>query len=184
MAALDRGTTAPDFSLPTVDGKQFSLREALTHGPVVAAFFKISCPTCQYAFPFLQRIYEAHGNSRITIVGISQNEKKDTAAFMKQFGVTSPSCLMTPALTRSQTSMDLPTSPQSSGSPRTARSRFPAWVGFEKRWKKSTSAPRTCRIRSQPLFSEISRSPIFVPVEGQKLARGRGQNYFILSPRT
>ena len=63
MAALDRGTTAPDFSLPTIDGKQFSLREALTHGPVVAAFFKISCPTCQYAFPFLQRIYEAQGNS-------------------------------------------------------------------------------------------------------------------------
>jgi peroxiredoxin len=90
MAALNTGTTAPDFTLPTVDGKQFSLREALTHGPVVAAFFKISCPTCQYAFPFLQRIYEAHGNSRITIVGISQNEKKETAAFMKQFGVTFP----------------------------------------------------------------------------------------------
>jgi peroxiredoxin len=90
MPALTTGKTAPDFTLPTVDGKQFSLREALTHGPVVAAFFKISCPTCQYAFPFLQRIYEAHGNSRITVVGISQNEKKDTAAFMKQFGVTFP----------------------------------------------------------------------------------------------
>jgi peroxiredoxin len=90
MAALNPGTTAPHFTLPTVEGKIFSLSEALTHGPVVAAFFKISCPTCQYAFPFLQRIYETHGNSRITIVGISQNEKKDTAAFMKQFGVTFP----------------------------------------------------------------------------------------------
>ena len=51
MAALDPGAAAPDFTLPTMDGKQFSLSEALTHGPVVAAFFKISCPTCQYAFP-------------------------------------------------------------------------------------------------------------------------------------
>jgi peroxiredoxin len=90
MAALETGTTAPDFTLPTMDGKQFSLREALARGPVVAAFFKISCPTCQYAFPFLQRLYEAHGNPHITIVGVSQNEKKDTAAFIKQYGLTFP----------------------------------------------------------------------------------------------
>src|ERR1700680_1988064 len=90
MAALSTGTTAPDFTLQTLDGKQFSLREALAHGPVLAAFFKISCPTCQYAFPFLQRLYEAHGSKGVTIVGISQNEKKDTAAFIKQYGVTFP----------------------------------------------------------------------------------------------
>jgi peroxiredoxin len=57
---------------------------------VLAAFFKISCPTCQYAFPFLQRIYAAHGYKNLTIVGISQNEKKDTAAFVKEYGVTFP----------------------------------------------------------------------------------------------
>ena len=90
MAALDPGVAAPDFTLPTMDGKQFSLSEALTHGPVVAAFFKISCPTCQYAFPFLQRLYEAHVNKRVTIVGISQNEKKDTAAFIREYGLTFP----------------------------------------------------------------------------------------------
>jgi peroxiredoxin len=88
MAALNPGTTAPDFTLPSMDGKPFSLREALTRGPVVAAFFKISCPTCQYAFPFLQRIHEAKENNGITVVGISQNEKKDTAAFIKQYGLT------------------------------------------------------------------------------------------------
>ena len=90
MPALNPGTLAPDFTLQTMEGKSFSLREALAHGPVIAAFFKISCPTCQYAFPFLQRLYEAHSNKRVTIVGISQNEKKDTATFLKQFGVTFP----------------------------------------------------------------------------------------------
>jgi peroxiredoxin len=88
MAALDPGTTAPDFTLPRMDGKQFSLREALARGPVLAAFFKISCPTCQYAFPFLQRIYQAHGNKAVTIVGVSQNTKPDTAAFIKEYGIT------------------------------------------------------------------------------------------------
>jgi peroxiredoxin len=90
MAALTPGTIAPDFTLPAMDGKQFSLREALARGPVLAAFFKISCPTCQYAFPFLQRIYAAHGNKAVTIVGISQNSKKDTSAFIREYGITFP----------------------------------------------------------------------------------------------
>src|ERR1700679_4352550 len=93
MAALTAGTSAPDVKLQTMDGKQFSLREALTRGPVVAAFFKISCPVCQYAFPYLERIYKAHGGKNVTIVGVSQNEKKDTAAFIKEFGVTFPGLL-------------------------------------------------------------------------------------------
>jgi peroxiredoxin len=90
MAALTAGTSAPDFKLQTMDGKQFSLREALSHGPVIAAFFKISCPVCQYAFPFLDRIYKAHGGKNVTIVSVSQNDKKDTAAFAKEYGVTFP----------------------------------------------------------------------------------------------
>ncbi|HYM08402.1 MAG TPA: TlpA disulfide reductase family protein [Terriglobales bacterium] len=90
MAALTPGTQAPDFTLSSTDDKQFSLRAALARGPVLAAFFKISCPTCQYAFPFLQRIYEAHGNQAITIVGISQNNRKDTQAFIKEYGITFP----------------------------------------------------------------------------------------------
>jgi len=90
MATLKAGTSAPDFALPTIDGKKFSLRDAVARGPVLAAFFKVSCPTCQYAFPFLERIYKANGNKNVTIVGISQNEKKDTAAFMKEYGVTFP----------------------------------------------------------------------------------------------
>ena len=90
MAALTVGTMAPDFRLPTMDGKQFSLKEALAQGPVLAAFFKISCPVCQFTFPFLERIYQAYGNRKITMVGISQNSKKDTAAFLKEYGVTFP----------------------------------------------------------------------------------------------
>jgi peroxiredoxin len=90
MAILKAGTLAPDFTLPTMEGKKFSLRDALARGPVLAAFFKVSCPTCQYAFPFLERIYKTYGNKNVTIVGVSQNEKKDTASFIKEYGVTFP----------------------------------------------------------------------------------------------
>ena len=90
MAALVEGKTAPDFSLPAMDGSTFSLKQALAKGPVVLAFFKVSCPTCQYAFPFLERIYKAYGKRNVTIVGLSQNDAKDTARFNKEFGVTFP----------------------------------------------------------------------------------------------
>ena len=88
MAALTVGTRAPDFTLPTMDGKQFSLKDALARGPVLAAFFKISCPVCQFAFPFIERIYQAHRN--VTVVGVSQNEKKATEGFIKEYGITFP----------------------------------------------------------------------------------------------
>lgn len=87
MAALTAGTKAPDFSLAALDGSKFSLQEALSKGPVLAAFFKVSCPVCQYAFPYLERLYKAHG-TRATFVGISQDDKSKTAAFLKEFGVT------------------------------------------------------------------------------------------------
>ncbi len=90
MAALTAGTKAPAFELKTLDGKSFSLSAELARGPVALAFFKVSCPTCQYAFPFLERLYKSYGKSGITLVGISQNDAKESAAFAKQFGITFP----------------------------------------------------------------------------------------------
>jgi peroxiredoxin len=90
MAALTLGTKAPDFELTAIDGKRFSLQEALGHGPVVLAFFKVSCPTCQYAFPFLERLHKAYGQNGVKLLGVSQNNAKDTAAFANEFGVTFP----------------------------------------------------------------------------------------------
>lgn len=90
MTALANGNKAPDVSLRNLDGRNFSLAETLARGPVVLAFFKVSCPTCQYAFPFLERLYKAYANKGVTMAGISQNNARETAAFVKEFGVTFP----------------------------------------------------------------------------------------------
>lgn len=90
MAALVNGTKAPEFELKTLDGKRFTLADELARGPVVLAFFKVSCPTCQYAFPYLERLYKAYGQKGVTLVGVSQNDASETAAFVKDFGVTFP----------------------------------------------------------------------------------------------
>jgi peroxiredoxin len=90
MPALMTGALAPDFTLPTTDGGKFSLEDALQRGSVVAAFFKVSCPVCQYALPYLNRLYQAYKNQGVTLVGISQNDRKDTLAFMREYGITFP----------------------------------------------------------------------------------------------
>jgi peroxiredoxin len=90
MAALTAGTNAPKFELKAMDGKSFVLGEELARGPVVLAFFKVSCPVCQYAFPFLERLEQAYGHQRVRMIGVSQNGPKETAAFTKEFGVTFP----------------------------------------------------------------------------------------------
>ena len=90
MAALTAGSKAPDFELRAMDGRRFVLRDELAQGPVVLAFFKVSCPTCQYTFPFLQRLERAYGHKGVRIIGISQNDPTQTGKFNKEFGVTFP----------------------------------------------------------------------------------------------
>jgi peroxiredoxin len=90
MAALTVGTKAPEFELKALDGRRFVLRDELARGPVVLAFFKVSCPVCQYAFPFLERLDRAYGHDRAKIIGVSQNDARETTAFNKEYGVTFP----------------------------------------------------------------------------------------------
>ena len=91
MPALEAGVHAPEINLSFLNGGEFSLRDALKKGPVVAAFFKVSCPVCQMALPYLERVYKAYGKSgKLTFVGVSQDNAADTTAFNKRFGVTFP----------------------------------------------------------------------------------------------
>lgn len=91
MPALQAGVAAPEIRLPLIDGREFSLTQARKRGPVVVAFFKVNCPVCQFAFPYLERLYKAYGKSeKFTFVGVSQNDARDTEHFNRQFGVTFP----------------------------------------------------------------------------------------------
>lgn len=96
MSTLSAGTRVPDFTLPTVEGRQVSLHELLKKGPVVLMFFKVSCPVCQYAFPYYERMYQANRDANVNFLGISQDDASKTKAFLKQFAVTFPVALDDP----------------------------------------------------------------------------------------
>jgi peroxiredoxin len=93
MTQVNAGHTAPEFSLPGLDGKTYSLEAFRQRGPVIAAFFKISCPVCQFTFPFLQRLFERYGSGDVAFLGISQDDANATAGFAKQYGITFPMAL-------------------------------------------------------------------------------------------
>ncbi len=93
MTKVVPGKNAPAFTLPGLDGQKYSLTEALKKGPVVAGFFKISCPVCQFTFPFLERLYENYGDSKATFWGISQDDARDTRDFCKEFGIKFPTLI-------------------------------------------------------------------------------------------
>ena len=93
MTDLHSGNLAPDFSLAALDGKNYALRSLLRQGPVVAAFFKISCPVCQFTAPFLERLFQRYGGDGVTFLGISQDDAKASAKFASEFGITFPIAL-------------------------------------------------------------------------------------------
>jgi peroxiredoxin len=92
-AALTAGTQAPEISLSCSTGQQLSLAGALKKGPVLVTFFKVSCPTCQFALPFIERIYESYGDAKFGVWGVSQNDAADTREFLKEYGVKFPTLI-------------------------------------------------------------------------------------------
>lgn len=90
---LKPGQKAPAFTLQGIDGVERSLPEALSKGAAVVAFFKISCPICQYTFPFLERLHKGAANSSLQFLGISQDGEPATEFFLKDCGVTFPTLL-------------------------------------------------------------------------------------------
>jgi peroxiredoxin len=88
MTKVLAGHAAPAFTLHDTHGKKISLSEALAKGPVVVAFFKVSCPVCQFTFPFLERIHKAHAGDAVNFFGISQDDAADTKDFHAEYSIT------------------------------------------------------------------------------------------------
>lgn len=96
LTTINAGNTAPGFTLKSLDGKEYSLASLLQKGPVVAAFFKISCPVCQFTLPYIQRLSERYAGHSVTILSISQDDAKGTAVFNKEYGLSLPTLLDDP----------------------------------------------------------------------------------------
>src|SRR6266852_4367909 len=89
MSQLAIGNQAPDFELNDADGRSHRLSDALSRGPVALVFYKSECPTSQFTFPYLQKIFEKADNAAgLTLWGISENDVEETKRFALEKGIT------------------------------------------------------------------------------------------------
>ncbi len=86
MSALPEGSIAPDFTLSDREGETFSLADSLSDGPTMVTFYKVSCPTCQYGLPFLERLSRLAAEAGATSVAVCQDDPSDADRFEVEFG--------------------------------------------------------------------------------------------------
>jgi peroxiredoxin len=90
---LTEGAAAPEFKLRDLSSAQHTRSEISGGHPILLAFFKVACPTCQYTFPFLERLYRGRSNRDIGMYAISQDDAESTREFQQEFKITLPTLL-------------------------------------------------------------------------------------------
>jgi peroxiredoxin len=89
-ADLSVGTKAPNFTLPTIDGKTFTLADNFkAPGKVVVLdLWATWCPPCRAEIPHLINLQSKFKNKRVTIVGVSLDRgKAEVVDFAKEQGI-------------------------------------------------------------------------------------------------
>src|SRR6266542_4521096 len=93
LRMLEPDARAPEFELSALDGGKRTLQQFLSSGPVLLAFFKITCPVCQFTLPYLERIFRGRAAGSLQFFGISQDDAESTREFNQRFGVSFPTLL-------------------------------------------------------------------------------------------
>ena len=88
--ALQAGSSAPDFRLPTLKGEQTEL--ASFRGKVVVLnFWATWCPPCVAEMPSLERLHRALGPEGLAVVTVSTDEDREALEeFVTRYGLTLP----------------------------------------------------------------------------------------------
>ncbi len=90
MPAVAQGQPAPTFTLAGIDSRKYSLGQGLGQAPLLLTFFKVSCPTCQFTLPFVERLYRQFRAQGVHVWGVSQDDLRETERFAKEYDVTFP----------------------------------------------------------------------------------------------
>ncbi|UCH50861.1 MAG: redoxin domain-containing protein [Chloroflexota bacterium] len=90
---IEIGKRAPDFTLPTLDGKELSLNQ-LRGKTVMVNFWKSSCSECAKEMPDMQAVFDKWSRDDLEILAVNMGER---AAFVQSFfdsrGLTFPALL-------------------------------------------------------------------------------------------
>ena len=91
-AGVGYGTTAPDFTLETLDGKSVSL-SSLRGKAVLVNFWATWCEPCKIETPWLIDLQKQYGSEGLQVIGIAMDDsgsKADISQFAKEKGMNYP----------------------------------------------------------------------------------------------
>ncbi|MBI4210106.1 MAG: thioredoxin family protein [Candidatus Diapherotrites archaeon] len=87
-SVLREGNTAPDFSLPGIDGKTHSLMETKGAKATLVIFMCNHCPFVKPKMPYLRAIHEKYAGKGLAMFAINSNDQnaypEDDFAHMKE----------------------------------------------------------------------------------------------------
>jgi peroxiredoxin len=83
---LDPGTPFPTIALRDDKG----LAAGIPPGEVLYAFFKTTCPTCELAWPYLDRVWKIAQGGGLSVLAVSQDDPETTGRFYEDLGVAVP----------------------------------------------------------------------------------------------
>lgn len=89
-ANLSKGTKAPNFTLPTITGKSFTLSDCFKSPPkvVVLDLWATWCGPCRSEIPYLVELHNKYNSKGAMVVGVSLDaEKAKVVAFAKDNGI-------------------------------------------------------------------------------------------------
>ncbi len=86
VAPLDPGTPFPSITLRDDNGRA----AAVPRGETLFGFFKTTCPTCELAWPYLDRVHRLGEGGRLSILAVSQDDPETTARFYAGLAVAIP----------------------------------------------------------------------------------------------
>lgn len=89
---LTPGTAVPAGELEGLGGGSLRLGQVLRKRDLLLVFFKVSCPTCQLALPFLDRLHR-QAAEQVEVCLVSQDDAAPTAAFIRHFDLQAPAFL-------------------------------------------------------------------------------------------
>ena len=89
--ALDRGTMAPRFKLPALDGSRLSLSEQLHSGPVVLLFFRGGwCPFCRLQLDAMNQALPRITQAGATLLAITPEKPESTRRTLENLPLDFP----------------------------------------------------------------------------------------------
>lgn len=93
VAGVAAKNSAPDFTLPKLDGGTITLSEFRGKKPVVVSFWASWCPNCRRDMPNLNRFYEKY-KDKVEVIGVNLQEKNSAVRdFIASRGISFPIAL-------------------------------------------------------------------------------------------